>query len=308
MQRPIFRGLRVLALLAALACLVPAAAEDASGVALAVDRAEPAVGEVVTLTLRSGLLPEGRLPETFQVKGLEGFTLLEPPHKSGQDRIEMRLLVDRIEPFSVGPLGLVWQGADGAPRALTSQALTLSPVSNLGARPEEAELKPIEDIDPVGRAWLRWLLWLALAAALLLLVGAAVRYFVKRRRAARLLSEPPHVRACRELMALQARGFLEPGQAKAFYFRFSEVLRRYLEELRGFPAAEYTTPEIAAALTDDRDRVLLPLLRHADLVKFADLMATPDQKEDALAQALAYVQATGEAFETPASKLPREQA
>ena len=109
-------------------------------------------------------------------------------------------------------------------------------------------------------------------------------------------------------MALKAREFLEPGQVKAFYFRFSEVLRLYLEALRGFPAAEYTTPEIAAALTDDRDRALLPLLRHADLVKFADLAATPDQKEEALAQALAYVQATGEAFETPASQTPREEA
>lgn len=308
MQRPIFRGLCVLTLLAALACPVPAAAENAAGMTLSVDRAAPAIGSVVTLTLRLGLLPEGRLPKAFQVTGLEGFTLLEPPRKSGSDQVEMRLLVDRLEPFSVGPLGLVWQGADGTPRTLTSQALTLSPASNLGDRPEEAELKPIEDIDPVGRAWIKWLLRLALAAAFLLLAGAAVWYLVRRRRAALLSSEPPHVRARRELMALKAREFLEPGQVKAFYFRFSEVLRLYLEALRGFPAAEYTTPEIAAALTDDRDRALLPLLRHADLVKFADLAATPDQKEEALALALAYVQATGEAFETPASQTPREEA
>jgi hypothetical protein len=109
--------------------------------------------------------------------------------------------------------------------------------------------------------------------------------------------ESPHLRAQRELDDLESQGLFESGQIKAFYFRFSEILRHYLEGLRGFPAAEFTTEEIASRVDREEDRKLLPLLRQADLVKFADSTPTPARKEEAVKAAQAYIRDTGAVLE-----------
>ena len=107
----------------------------------------------------------------------------------------------------------------------------------------------------------------------------------------------PHVAAEREIQELSSQKLFEKGHVKEFYFRFSEILRRYLESLRGFPAAEYTTEEIVLCVQAPEDRRILPLLQDADLVKFADLKPTPARKSDQVDQALLYIRETGSAFE-----------
>ena len=104
--------------------------------------------------------------------------------------------------------------------------------------------------------------------------------------------DPPHVRAKEEMAALEAQRLFEKGYVKEYYFRFSEILRRYLEVIRGFPAAEFTTQEIALYLDREQDRKLLPLLRHADLVKFAEALPTQAQKEEEVEKALSYIRET----------------
>ena len=110
--------------------------------------------------------------------------------------------------------------------------------------------------------------------------------------------DPPHIRAVKEIEELEGRSLFEKGHAKAFYFRFSEILRRYLEAIRGFPAAEFTTEEIAHHIKTEQDRTLLPLLRQADLVKFADTVPTPARKEETVKAALDYIHETGPTDET----------
>ena len=73
-------------------------------------------------------------------------------------------------------------------------------------------------------------------------------------------------------------------------------MRRYLESLRGFPAAEYTTKEIALSIHKPQDRPLLPLLQQADLVKFADLAPTSARKDGEIREALSYIRETGAEF------------
>jgi len=85
----------------------------------------------------------------------------------------------------------------------------------------------------------------------------------------------------------------ERGDVKAFYFIFSETIRRYMASIRCFPAAEMTTEEIARKIkTDPADQHILPLLRQADLVKFADLMPAPDRKDQDVQMARTYIQQT----------------
>jgi len=102
-------------------------------------------------------------------------------------------------------------------------------------------------------------------------------------------TEPPDIRARRELRGLESRRYFEKGRVKKYYFSFSEILRCYLESIRNFPAAEYTTEEIARHIRDQQDRKLLALLQQADLVKFADTKPTQARKEEDIKAALAYI-------------------
>jgi hypothetical protein len=143
-------------------------------------------------------------------------------------------------------------------------------------------------------AWLRFLPWVSGGLAVALLAMGILWWLRGRTRKSYLAPDaPPHVRAGKELERLDARRLFEKGRVKEFYFGFSEIMRRYLESLRNFPAAEYTTEEIARAIHTAEDRQLLTLLRQADLVKFADSLPTPARKEAELKGAFAYIQETG---------------
>jgi hypothetical protein len=148
-------------------------------------------------------------------------------------------------------------------------------------------------ILPIKPLWLKILPWGCGVIIFLACIYILFRWFQNRRQKARVITlDPPHIQARNELERLQGEGLFEKGEVKAFYFRFSEIMRQYLESLRGFPAAEYTTEEISSRVKTEEDRKLIPLLKQADLVKFADHRPTPARKEEAFAQALAYIEMT----------------
>ena len=298
------RRVWVLLLLMALktAAGTPAAAHGApppaeAGLAVSVDRDSAPVGGIVSLTL-SYTLPDGAsLPDEPEIKGLEGLTVIGRAGSEGA--LVLRVLVDRLGSWRTGPLILTYLDREGERASLEAAPVSVTVLSNLGEKPAEAELKPILDIIPVTAGWVRTAAWVAGAVGLLLLVSAL--WWWRRRRRIRdvtaVVHDPPHVRAFRELGELQALGLFEKGRVKPYYFRFSEIVRRYLEDIRGFPAAEYTTQEIASRVNNDTDRALIPLLRQADMVKFADAVPTVARKEEDVEKALAYIRDTGPAVE-----------
>ncbi len=255
------------------------------------DRGSARVGETVTLTI-TYQLPEGaRLPENLKIEGLEGLSILKSAVHA--NRFEFVLLVDQIEELKTGDLSLSYVDNQGEKKTLSAKPATLTIKSNLGPKPEEAALRPLQEIIPASPNWLRYLLWVAgfllLAATAL---GLLVLHKKKRKRNKPEISDPPHVRARKEIELLESMGLFESGRYKEFYFSFSEILRKYLEALRGFPAAELTTIEITLVMEDERDRSLLPLLREMDLVKFADAVPSPIRKEEDIKKVLAYIQET----------------
>ena len=256
------------------------------------DRDSAPVGSIVSLSL-AYQLPEGAtLPEEREITGLEEMTVLDRIHAPG--KIIIKLLVDRLDTWQTGTLSLAYVDKEGEARSLATEPVSLKVLSNLGEKPEEAELRPIQGIIPT-QAWIEhYLPWLAGVLGLVLTAGGFI-WWRCRRRGGKTHGEsdmPAHIRAMRELEQLEADRLFEQGQLKGFYFRFSEILRRYLESLRGFPAAEFTTEEIASAMDNETDRQILPLLREADLVKFADAMPTQARKEDEVRKAVAYIQET----------------
>ena len=85
------------------------------------------------------------------------------------------------------------------------------------------------------------------------------------------------------------KGGIEP---KAFYFELSLALRAYMEGLRGFPAVQMTSQEIAALVLDSADRQAVGILFEADHVKFAKGAASASAMRGHLDMALEFVKST----------------
>lgn len=294
------RAAGILAAAALLAVLAPAspAAEEARSSAVGgaltatLEPAQVPVGGRSLLTL-DFLLPEGgRLTDPPEIGGLEGLTVIRREEKPGS--ILLDLLADRLDRWETEKITLAYVDEAGEKHILETGGAALDVLSNLGEGPEGAELRPLRDILPTQPVWLKFLPWAAGLLGLLLAVGIVAWWF-RRRRARRSdagEADPPHVVARREIDRLEARGVFEGGAVKEFYFSLSEIMRRYLEAVRAFPAAEYTTEEIARHMRLEEDLKLLGLLREADLVKFADDLPTAARKGEGVRRALAYIGAT----------------
>ncbi len=251
-----------------------------------------------TLTLNYQLPQGGTLPDPPVLGGLDGLTVLG--RDVGPGRIAIRLLVDQLEKLKTGAIVLTWLDKDAQPQKLYADSVSLQVVSVLGEKPAEAQLRPLQDIVPVRPPWLRFVPW-GLGVLGLILAAAGLYWWWKRRQRHLEIAEAqeaPHLWATREVERLEAQRLFEKGKVKGFYFRLSEILRRYLETIRGFPAAEYTVEEIARSVRLEKDRQLLVLLRQADLVKFADDTPTAARKDDDLQAALAYIRDTAPSPET----------
>jgi hypothetical protein len=247
------------------------------------------VGGLVWLTLDYRLPAGAGLPDELQVQGLDELSIVKQIVEPGQ--IKIQLLFDRLETWQSGPIGLTYLDADGQAQLLTAEPVAIQAVSNISQKAEEAQLRPIHGIVPTQTIWRSTLVWLAVFLALILL-GAGLFWWYKKHQKPSAMgqyTEPPDIRARRELRSLEAKAYFEKGRVKKFYFSFSEIMRRYLEAIRDFPAAEYTTEEIARHIRDEQDRKLLSLLQQADLVKFADNVPTPARKEEDIKAALAYI-------------------
>ncbi len=283
------------------------ASEPAGTLSASLDRKSASIGDIAALELRFQLPEGGTLTDPPAGSGLERLTILG--RDVATNKITFRVLVDQLATLKTGPLTLVWVDRDKKPHTLAADPVSLQVVPGLGDKPAEAQLRPLQDIVPVRPPWLRFVPW-GLGFLGLLLVAAGVFWWLKKRRRQLEIAkakEAPHLWATREIERLEAQKVFEKGKVKDFYFRLSEILRRYLEAIRGFPAAEYTVEEIARHVQEAHDRQLLVLLRQADLVKFADDAPTAARKDDELRAALDYIRATAPPPDLqPAAGAPRE--
>jgi len=260
------------------------------------------VGDIVELRFEYRL-PEGaNLPQESKIKGIEGLTPVGRHAEPGLIRI--RFLIDTLGVWKTEALSLSYIDEKGNSKVLTADPVSLTVTSNLGDRPAEGELKPIQDIIPTSPIWLKYLPWAAGVSGILLIISALFWWYKEGSRGKSLVISqiPAHIRAKKEIEELEAQRLFEKGNVKNFYFLFSEILRRYLASLRGFPAVELTTEEIARCIESEQDRRLLTLLRQADLVKFADRVPLPAKKEEEVKTALSYIQETGPVPETGQGK------
>jgi predicted DNA-binding protein len=249
------------------------------------------VGDTVTLNL-AFTLPKGyRLPDKPEITGIENLSITDvKPYPGG---IKLIFIADSLDSIPIGPVKLIYLNDRGERLTAASDALILKVGSNMSSGPDKQQLRPIQDIIPAYPLWLPWVLITALAV-IIIACAIGVILWLKKRSAMRqsILAAPPHVRARNDLEQLEASILYESGRIKEYYFRFSEIMKRYLEEIRDFPAAESTTEEISQLITLDVDRELLAILKRADMVKFADSIPSPSQKAGDIASAFDYISDT----------------
>ena len=268
-------------------------ASSASSLSATVDKNSAKIGDLLWLTLTYELPEGGHLPEDPVVDGIEKLNIVERVIRPGE--IKFRFIVDQLESFQTEPINLTFIDKDGNEQRIETSPVTIDISSNLGEKPEEATLRPIQDIIPIRSRWVPLLPWAAVAGILLSLAIGWLWWRRKHRPISILAAavDPPHIQAEKEIDQLLADGLFEKGEVKTFYFIFSEIIRRYMESIRRFPAAEMTTEEIARHVGNTtQDQEILPLLRQADLVKFADTIPTPDRKARDIETARTYIRQT----------------
>jgi hypothetical protein len=260
--------------------------------AVALDRHAAEAGEVVELALRLDLPAGFRFVDGPDIRALEGLTLVGTRTLAHGFRI--RLLVDRLDDWKSGPFRVSVVDDLGNKVVLRAPPVSLDVLPTSDGPSAGAELRPIQPILPretstTTRAF-------SLGALLLLVLVAALVFLLRHRRSLSVEPPhrpPPHARALREIDELQAEGLYEAGAVKEFYRRFTGILRRYLQGLKGFPASGCTAEEIAEHLPGEEDGKLAHLLKWADLVKFAGLEPTPERKDEDVKMAVSYIQRTG---------------
>jgi hypothetical protein len=134
------------------------------------------------------------------------------------------------------------------------------------------------------------------------LAAAALAYWMYRRLRARLLRPPPptpaDVWALRELAQLAGSSWIATGRGKEFYYRVTEIVRRYVELQFGLAAPDMTTEEFLGTVAGDARLAaagsleLTLFLEACDLVRYAALEPSEQDGSHALETARRFVAST----------------
>ena len=144
--------------------------------------------------------------------------------------------------------------------------------------------------------------WIGLALLLALIVWALVRW-IKMSRANRtflgkpIVKDPPHIVALRALDKIRKQKLWQNDKQKQFYTEVTDALRVYIADRYGIVALERPSREMLADLKkQDIEESLYgkmdELFTRADLVKFAKYLASAEENEEVIPDAVRFVNAT----------------
>ncbi|MEO0059307.1 MAG: hypothetical protein RLZZ312_954 [Bacteroidota bacterium] len=128
-----------------------------------------------------------------------------------------------------------------------------------------------------------WIWKLILSILFLLMVGAAIYWYIKRNQKKKIeevVYKTPIEKATSMLNILEKKELWQKGEIKNYYSELTDIARNYIEEAIEIPAMESTTAELIAglrlasnkkkmSLTAETIQNLERVLQQADLVKFA---------------------------------------
>jgi len=256
-----------------------------------VDKATATVGDIIMLTLTVNCDPKlvVAVPDAgSQITGLRIIDAGEEGPKLVDTRTVhkkwYKLQPDIVGSYIIPPLKVSYKDKKGEQKELQSAQIFIEVKSVLkdkqaGAATDIIDIKPLQDVPRP----LRPLLIYGGVALLFSLVAGIVLWLYMRRKKklAAVPAKPAHLLAFEELEQLNRDQLIEKGIVREYYFRLSEIFRRYIERRFHIPAVERTTEELVPDILNRTEfgsgvkSETREILRHADLVKFARL--SPDK-------------------------------
>ncbi len=188
--------------------------------------------------------------------------------------------------FEFPPIGMILKTGEGNEISFSSPPVNIEIRSVLNK--DDQSLKDLKQQAEIPES-ARWLRWLLLSVAVLIL-AAIVRRFWKRHRGREMLlasitERDPLEAAEEELRVLLAEGYPDHRGMKRFYVILSEIVKRILEAGYGIQTAERTTSEIMDALGQnpagalERLEQIESFLVQCDMVKFAKHIPLEEEHE-----------------------------
>ena len=272
-----------------------------------VDKAKITVGDKLKYTIEvkadKGVTVE--LPGFAEFLG--GFAITDynkaEPKKSGDKviyKIQYTLDVYLAETYPIPPARITYtlgQGHDAKQIFTTPIFVTVESV----LKTEDNQLRDIKPVSTPELKISRKLMFIIIGSAVLLIAVIVVLIIIVRRRKNYVApAVPAHIIALKALEEIKARGLVEAGEIKEYYFLISNVLRHYIENRFELMAPEMTTEEFlqelgkTTVIESKYQSILKDYLVHCDMVKFAKYSPSPDEIDEIYSIAVDFIDQTKE--------------
>lgn len=271
-----------------------------SSVTAKIEPIEMMIGEQATVTLTVQTADDAKVDwPTFQPRQMlvPGVEVLNTQRTSDHTMVITLTSFDgnlyHLPPFKVKINGKEQQSADLALKVVEVEVDTT----------QLNKFFPPKDVQDNPFLWSDWSLSFWLSVLLLVLIALCGYLYLRLRDNKPIISHIkivkrllPHQKAMKEIEQIKADRMVASENAKEYYTKLTDTLRKYIEERYGFSAMEMTSSEIIERLTAAGDQQSLDELRQlfttADLVKFAKYSTMINENDANLVSAIDFINQT----------------
>ena len=271
-----------------------------SSVTAKIEPIEMMIGEQATVTLTVQTADDAKVDwPTFQPRQMlvPGVEVLNTQRTSDHTMVITLTSFDgnlyHLPPFKVKINGKEQQSADLALKVVEIEVDTT----------QLNKFFPPKDVQDNPFLWSDWSLSFWLSVLLLVLIALCGYLYLRLRDNKPVISHIkivkrllPHQKAMKEIEQIKADRMVASENAKEYYTKLTDTLRKYIEERYGFSAMEMTSSEIIERLTAAGDQQSLDELRQlfttADLVKFAKYSTMINENDANLVSAIDFINQT----------------
>jgi len=193
-----------------------------------------------------------------------------------------------------------WQKGDTAEQTRLTDSMLIQ-VNPLTVDTSKA-IKPVKHIYDIPVTFAEIWPYIAIGLGALLFIIAGIWLFRRWKRQPVAAPppappRPPHEMAIEKLEHLQKQELWQQGYVKDYHDQLTDIIREYLEEVFQIRALELTTSEIMTrlspkTLSHEQKEQLREIFEKADLAKFAKANPAPEENEQALSIAFAFIKTT----------------
>ncbi|MBI4971443.1 MAG: hypothetical protein HZC17_06355 [Candidatus Omnitrophica bacterium] len=296
------------ALVIAALLLIPAvyAAKPSIIVKASVNKAFMTVGDKVDYKIEIRHDPDVDILTTNPVTKLRDFDIKSTreitPTKEKGYIVEGKIFT--ITSYSVGeyvidPITIRYKDVDGKEKEIKTNKLYVTVESIDKSRAPKRDIRDIKSITNLPSQLFKMILIAAGTLLGLLVILFVWLWFNHRDLLLRFFAPPlkPAEEAIQALHRLEDSGLLAKGHVQEYYFRMSNVIKKYFQKRYGFKALEDTSSEIIYEfqkrdLPLDQIQVADLFFEATDFVKFANIAPAPSEIQKDLKLAIQLVEKT----------------